>query len=193
MASFNIFKKKLKGENQYFKQRKAAARTEPAPQQAQPVKQAQPESPPPPPQEKQLVSNRQINKDLLAELLKAMRLHDISATVVLLANTIDNVSRRAGIMINNGYIPQRIVSYLQNINLRNIEDGIKLVKTVEPDTDGFYPIDERTAANLNLPLGCMILAVFHRVKSEYAALLVFKTTLKDKKKFVEKVKKLIER
>lgn len=191
MASFNIFKRKLKGENQYFKQRTADTRTEPAPQPSAPVKQAPPEPQVQP--DKFIFSNRQINKDLLADLLKAMRLHDISATVVLLANTIDNTTRRAGIMINKGYIPQRIVSYLQNINMRNIEDGIKLVKTVEPDAEGYYPIDQRTAANLNLPLGCMILAVFHRVKTEFAVLLVFKTNLKDKKKFVETVKKLIER
>ena len=185
MALLNLFGKKLKGENQYFKNRTSDSPDEKPPQQV--PSQQQPLS------EKNFVSDRLINKDLLAELLKTMRSHDNSATVVVLANTTDNATRRPGIMINKGYVPKKIVSYLQKIKMNEIEAAIKLVQSGEPDANGFHPVDERMATNLNLPLGCMILGIFHRMKREFGVILVLKTNLKDKKKFVTKIKKLSQR
>ena len=130
MAPLNLFGKKLKGENKYFEQRRAdVAKSQPKqPKKVQPPKKvALPE--PQPEEKKYLVSNRKIDKDLLTELFKTMRNHDVHSSVVILANTLDTVSRRAGIMINKGYIPKRIVTDLQNIGLRHIEDALKLVKT----------------------------------------------------------------
>jgi hypothetical protein len=191
MALFNLFGKKLKGENKYFKFRIADQKNETNDDQQ--VKKTTAPAPREPQINQKIYSERIINKTLLTELLKLMRNHDINATVTLLANTIDSGSRKAGIMINKGYIPKRIVNYLQNINMRNIEDAIKLIRTGQPDEDGFFRVDESTAANLNLPLGCMLLGIFHHLKQEFAVILVLKTTLKNRQEFVGKVKKLIKR
>ncbi|MBU2510902.1 hypothetical protein KJ966_06175 [bacterium] len=173
MALFNLFNKSLKGENQYFQQRKVDSAPE--------VKKETP----------YLISDQKLTKDLLANCLKIMRNHDVKATVAVMANTTDTMTHQAGIMINKGYIPKKIVSYLQNITIREIESAIKLVKTELPDEDGFYPIDERTASMLNLPLGCMLCGIIHHLKSEFGIILVLKTNLKEKDEFLKKIKKLI--
>ncbi len=191
MALFNLFGKKLKGENKYFKSRTADSKKEKSSEDTK-VKTGQPiqtESRP----DTSLISERILNKSLLIELLKLMRNHDVGATVTLLANTIDSTSRKAAIMINKGYIPKRIVTYLQNINMHNIDDAIKLVQSGQSDEEGFVAVDDRTASKLNLPLGCMLLGIFHHLKKEFAVVLVLKTSLKDKQKFVDKVRILIKR
>lgn len=192
MALSSLFGRKLKGENKYFKSRKGVAPDKPASSQETKTSQksaAQPQEQP----GKSLVCERMINRDLLTQLLKTMRAHDVDASVAVLANTIDNSTRQAGIMINKGYIPKRIVSYLQNINMKNIDDAIKLVKTSQPDSDGFHSTDERTAADLNLPLGCMLLGISHHLRKEFAIVIVMRTGLKNKSEFLEKIRKLIQR
>lgn len=176
MALFKLFGKKLKGEDTYFKQRKGEQRET-----------VEVESVP------YLQSDRLVNKDLLADLLKAMRNHDVSSGVAVLGNTTDSITRHAGIMINKGYIPKKIVSYLQNIRLRQIEDALSLIKNQDPDNDGYYKIDEGTAGHLNLPLGCMIVGIVHKLKKEFGVILVVKTALKGKRDFMNKVVKLISR
>ena len=172
----NLFGKKLKGENKYFDKRKSETS-----EVNSTVK------------EKCLVSDRMINKDLMTELLKTMKNHDVSSSIVVLANTIDNTVRKAGIMINKGYIPKKIVAYLKNISIAEIEEAIKIVKTEDPDQNGFYSIDEQTATRLNLPLGCMLLGILHHMKREFGLVLVLKENLKDRQEFVDKVKKIISR
>ncbi len=176
MALSSLFKKKLKGENKYFDQR----------QGEEPEDQGKVT-------EKYLVSDRMINKDLIAELLKSMKSHDMNAAIVVLANTVDNTTHKAGIMINKGYMPKKIVNYLQNITVYEIEDAIAIVKKSDPDPDGYFQIDEATATKLNLPLGCMMLGVIHHMKREFGVVLVVKQSLKDKTGFVKKVKKIIYR
>lgn len=175
MALTSIFKKKLRGENRYFDQRKGEKEPE-----VQPVV-----------REKYLVSDRLIKKDLIAELLKTMKSHDMNATIVVLANTVDNAARKAGVMINKGYMPKKIVTYLQNITIYEIEDAISIVKKSDPDPDGFYPVDEATASKLNLPLGCMMLGIIHHMKKEFGVVLVMKQNLKDRAGLVKKIKKVI--
>ena len=117
----------------------------------------------------------------------------MSSSVVALANTLDNSAWHTGVMINKGYMPKKIVAYLQGITLNEIERAISIVKSAEPDKTGFFPIDEHNAAQLNLPLGCMILGVIHHMKPEFGIVLVAKTSLKDKAKFVAKIQKMIKR
>ncbi len=174
MALFNLFNKSLKGENQYFKQRNMESPGE--------VKKEEP----------YLVSDRKITKDLIATFLKTMRNHDVKSTIAVLSNTTDTTLHQAGVMINKGYIPKKIVSYLQNITIREIESAIKLVKTETPDDSGFFPIDEHTASILNLPLGCMLCGIVHHLKREYGVILVLKASLKDRDEFLKKIKKLIK-
>ncbi len=178
MALLNLFKKKLKGENQYFERRKSDEQET----ELEQVKTAV----------NYLVSDRKITKDLLSSCLKTMRSHDVNACVAVLANTIDTVMQQAGIMINKGYIPKKIVSYLQNITIHEIESALKLVKSDSPDDNGFFPIDERTAAQLNLPMGCMLCGIVHHLKKEFGLVLVLKSSLKDKAEFMKKVKDLIK-
>ncbi len=193
MALFKLFGKKLKGEDKYFKSRVADSRLEGdsdetnAKQKSRPPSQGEPQAQFP------LVSERVINKTLLTELLKLMRNHDVGSSVTVLANTLDTNTRKAAIMINKGYIPKRVVSYLQNINMRNIEDSIKLARKADAEENGFVPVDERAAATLNLPLGCMLLGILHHLKDEFAVVLVVKTSLKEKQKFVDKVRNTIRR
>ncbi len=176
--ALKLFKKKLKGESKYFDSRKG----DDSPEQDQPkIK------------EKYLLCDRMIKKDLIAELLKLMKSHDVSSSIVVLANTVDNALHKPGIMINKGYIPKKIVSYLQNISIREIEEALKIVKSSDPDENGFYQIDEQTATKLNLPLGCMLLGIMHHIKKEFGVVLVLKQNLKDREKFVKKVKKIITR
>ncbi|MCG8335733.1 MAG: hypothetical protein MJE63_14540 [Proteobacteria bacterium] len=193
MALFNLFGKKLKGENKYFKSRVADARQEGDSDEPKADSKPKPVSRSESREQFPLISERIINKTLLTELLKLMRNYDVQSTVTVLANTLDTNARKAAIMINKGYIPKRIVAYLQNINMRNIEDSIKLARNASAEENGFVSVDERTAANLNLPLGCMLLGIYHHLKDEFAVVLVAKTSLKDKEKFVEKVRETIRR
>jgi hypothetical protein len=173
--ALNLFKKKLRGENKYFDQRSGNDS----------------EAPPKKVEEKYLLSDRMIKKDLISELLKAMKSHDMNASIMVMANTTDNALHKSGIMINKGYMPKKIVSYLQNVSIHEIEQAISIIKKDDPDEDGYYIIDEPTAAKLNLPLGCMILGIIHHMKKEFGVALVLKQNLKDKAKFAKKVKKII--
>jgi len=175
MALLNLFGKKSKAEDEYFKQRNAAS----APNAAQPAK-----SP---------VSNRLINKDLISDLFNLIRSHDGKSAITVLANTTDSVRHQAGIMINKGHIPKKIVTYLQDIGLRDIEDTLRYVNSEQPDEDGFFPIDEKKAANLNLPLGCMLYGIRHHIQREFGVILVVKQGFKDRKSFLKKLNKTINR
>ncbi len=174
MAFIDRFKKKLKGENRYFQARQTEGK--------EPKK-----------EENYLVSDRLINKDLLLNLFKEMRKYDVASSVVALSNTLDNSAWHAGIMINKGYMPKKIVSYLQKITLKEIEKALKIARSSIPDKYGFFPVDEQTAAQLNLPLGCMLLGIMHHLKPQFGIVLVAKTSLKNKSEFVTKIRKLIER
>lgn len=180
MALLDIFSKRLKGENKYFSQRQGDEKPDENGVQEEV-------------REKYVLSEKLINKGLLADLFKIMRSHDVAGSVAILANTTDNSVRQAGMMINKGYIPKKIVTYLQNIGIYEIEDALKIVKTNDPDQNGFYPIDERTAARLNLPLGCMLYGAIHHIKKEFGLIMVLKTSLKDKKEFAKKVQKTLKR
>lgn len=181
MALFNRFSKKLKGENKYFSQRKSDT---PEGSEA-PVEVVK--------QEYCLSCDYLINKDLIADVFKLLRNHDGKAAVALFSNTTDNTLRQTARMINKGYVPQKIVGYLQNVSIREIERAMQITRDQQPDSDGFLPIDEQTAARLNLPLGCMILGIVHHLKKDFGMILVMKTSMKDKAEFKKKLLKRIRR
>jgi hypothetical protein len=193
MALFKLFGKKLKGEDKYFRSRTADDHQDQDPDEQKAKTKPKAFSRSESPQQFPLVSERIINNSLLTELLKLMRNHDVDSTVAVLANTLDTSSRKAAIMINKGYIPKKIVSYLQSINMRNIEDAIKQARKADSSVSGFVVVEDAAAASLNLPLGCMLLGIFHHLKDEFAVVLVAKTGLKDREKFVQKVRNTIKR
>ncbi|MBU3915760.1 hypothetical protein KKA14_09520 [bacterium] len=175
MALFGKIKKKKSAETEYFKQRK----TDSEPNNTQSTE--------------TLLSDRLIEKNLFVDLLQQMRTHDVKSTVAVLANTTDNVRHSAAVMINKGYIPKKIVTYLQDIRLKEIEEALKTVNVEKPDQNGFHLVNDRLAAKLNLPLGCMLLGIRHRMQKEFGIILVLKQTLKDPDLFVKKAKATIYR
>lgn len=175
MALFKMFNKKVRAEDKYFSQRKGDEKREDEPAVL----------------EKYLICRRMINKDLMVELLKTLKNHDTSSTVAVLANTTDNKQQYAAIMLNKGYMPKKIVSYLQGIRIYEIQDAIKIVKTRDPDPDGFYQIDEGTAAKLNIPKNCMLCGMIHHIKREFGVVLVLKNSTKDKAELMKKIRKLV--
>ncbi|MCP4755663.1 MAG: hypothetical protein GY866_32770 [Proteobacteria bacterium] len=139
------------------------------------------------------LSDRIINKDLYVGLFRLMKQHDANATISIFANTTDTIRKETGIMINKGQMPIKIISYLQNTRLNHLDTAFKMVKQNPPDGAGFFLIEDRVAAKLNLPANVLIYPILHKTKSEFGMILVFKKTLKDRGELAKKIIKAIRK
>lgn len=134
---------------------------------------------------------RRINKDLFVEVLRAMKSHDLGATVAVFANTTDNINKGTGVMINKGSMPQKIVTYLQETKLEHIEDALQHMNSEKPDKNGFYFVEDKLAAKLNVPANVMLYGIQYGTKGDFGMVLVFKKILKKPKDFIDKLNKTL--
>ncbi len=180
MSLFDMFRKSGKAEQKYFESRAAGERPEAEPE-ARPRSRSLP------------TCDRRINKDLFVELLKIMKTHDAKSTISIIANTTDGVSKATGNMINKGFLPRKIVAYLQQINMHHVDDALSFAKSSTPDEYDFYVVDDKTAARLNLPLGVVLYPLENRMNRHFGMVLVFKKALKNRKKLRIAISKVIKR
>ncbi len=178
MSLFDRFKKGAKAETAYFDQRKGDVRDADGQAEILPSYLAQ--------------SGKKLDKGLFIDLLRTMKTHDLKASVGVFSNTTDNFKKEAGLVINKGIVPKKIVAYLHEMRLNHIEKALSHVKAIEPDTDGFYSIDDKLAGNLNLPADVVIYPIFSSSKIEMGVILVARCAIGDRKKLVGKIKKTIK-
>jgi len=138
------------------------------------------------------LSNQRLDKDLFVDIFRLMKSHDLESTIGVFANSVDNIEKRTGIMINKGIISQKIVAYLQQTRLYNIEEALRMVKANPPNVDSFYQINDRQATNMNMPADVLLYPVFSRLNNNLGMVLVFKKTLTKKIKFINKLEKVIK-
>lgn len=136
--------------------------------------------------------NKKIGKDLFVELFRLMKSHDIKATIGIFANSVDNIEKRTGIMINKGIVSQKIAAYLQQTRLRHIEEALQTVKANPPNSNRFYLIDDRQATNMNMPADVLLYPIFSRSNNSLGMILVFRKTLGKKSKLINKIEKIIK-
>jgi len=175
MSILDRFKKGTKAESTYFEQRKGDEGSQRA--DVLPPYLARTE--------------KKLTKDLFIDLLRLMKSHDLKASVGVFANTTDNLKKETGLVINKGVVPKKIVSYLQEMRMTHIEQTLKYVRETEPDRDGFYSIDDRLAARLNLPADVMIFPVFSATRTDLGLFLVARQGAADLPRLTAKLKKQI--
>lgn len=173
MSIFSKFFREGRAEREYFKQRKAEEADGGLPAYLR-------------------VSERRITKDLLVDLMRVMKSHDTRGTVAILSNSIDNVSKETGIMLNKGIMPQKIIAYLQDIRLANINAAIELFKKSKPNFEGCYFFESPVAAKLNLPAGVVVYPIFGVKRPDLVMMMVFKKSVENKKELIKQLNKTIK-
>lgn len=176
MSLFDRFKKDRKAESAYFDQRNGDGEGKGGPVL--------------PPYLSQ--SEKKLDKGLFIDLLRAMKNHDLKASVGVFSNTTDNFKKDTGLVINKGVVPKKIVTYLQDMRMNHIEMALEHVKTTDPDRDGFFSIDDHLAGRLNLPADVVIYPVFSSTRTDMGLILVAGKAIGNLPQLVAKIKKLIK-
>lgn len=178
MAIFDRFIKGKKAESSYFTQRKGSPDGE-AGQQGDSLPQHL------------LRSGKKIDKGLISSLLRTMKAHDPQASIGVFSNTTDNFKKETGLMINKGILSKKIVAYLHEMRMQNIEAALTYVKTTQPDAEGFFIPDDRLAGRLNLPTDVVIFPVFSGTRANLGLIVVAKKSIGDRSQLVSKLRKAV--
>jgi len=128
-----------------------------------------------------------INKDLFVELLRVMKTHDLRASIAIFANTTDNINLSTGIMINKGYVSKKIVSYMQEMKLKNVDDALRVIRSSQADDFGFHAIDDKTAGQLNVPADVVLYGIESKINKEHGIVLVFHKSIQDREELRAKI------
>ena len=136
-------------------------------------------------------TDRRINKDMFVEVLRVMKAHDLRGAIAIISNTTDNINLATGIMINKGYVTKKIISYLQEIKLRHVDDALKIIRKGQADDFGFHTINDKTAGMLNVPADVILYGIESKIKREYGMVLVFKNTVQNRKELRDKISSVL--
>jgi hypothetical protein len=175
MALFDRFIKNKKAESRYFDQRKT--------EEPEVTAAATPSH--------LCLANRRLDKGLIVDLLRLAKKHDVRGTVAIYANTTSGIKKETGIMINKGIVSQKIVAYLQETRLQQIEEGLKIARDRIPDDDGFITIDDQMAQRMNLPSGVVVFPVFSRIRTELGMMLIMRKSVENRRELAKQIVKLI--
>lgn len=132
-------------------------------------------------------TSRRINKDMIVDLLRVMKSHDLRGSIAIFSNTTDNINLGTGIMINKGYISKKIISYLHEVKLRNIDDAMKAIRSGKPDDYGFHAIDDKTATRLNVPADVVLYGIESKINREHGMVLIFHKSVQDREELRTKI------
>jgi hypothetical protein len=139
-----------------------------------------------------LRSGKKIDNGLFVELLRVLKSHDLKASIGVFSNTKDNFKKDAALMINKGVVSKKIVAYLQDMRLQHIEKALTYVQTAEPDTDGFFMLDDRLAGNFNLPADVVVFPVFSGSRANLGLILVATKNIGNRSQLAGKIRKIIK-
>ncbi|MFH2131442.1 MAG: hypothetical protein ABIK68_13790 [bacterium] len=137
-------------------------------------------------------SGKKLDKALISGLLRTLKSHDLKASIGVFSNTTDSFKKETGLMINKGIVSKKIIAYLQEMRMSNIEAALSHVRSTEPDVEGFYTIDDRLAGKLNLPADVVIFPVFSSTNADLGLILVARKGIPDKAKLAGKIRKAIK-
>lgn len=136
-------------------------------------------------------TERRMNKDMFVDLLRVMKTHDLRGAIAIFSNTTDNINLATGIMINKGYISKKIISYMQEMKLRNVDEALRYVRSDKPDDFGFHTPNDKTAGLLNVPADVMLYGVESKINRDHGLILVFHKSVQNREELRSKISQVL--